>query len=289
MTPEAWKIPDAEWVTLAPGVRWLLRRPDGADELIVAAETAAVMARVYEGRAALQDLGVDVEDPAAGEALDLERLSGFAQVFAACLHARRLLKGWEGIDDPETGAPLDPADPANVRAALIHGAPPAGEPLLAPFLAWLQRPLRPMAADAARLRARARDWFSGGADRCRACADEGAICARGGAEPNADDPARHEICPQKGSEPRTPEGQAAWRIAITTSGIWLRAGMAGTLTGLDHGAALLAFEAECRSANAACDHGAAFAAFRAIEAGALEAFAAKAEADAALRDAKLES
>jgi hypothetical protein len=286
VTPDAWRTPEPEWVTLAPGVRWLLQRPNGVDERVVAAETAATMARVYEGRAALQDLGVDVDDPASAEALDLERLSGFASVFAACLHARRGLKGWEGIDDPTTGEPLDHTDPATIRAALVYGAPPSGTPLLTPFLAWLQRPQRPMAAEATRLRARARDWFGGGAERCRACADEKTPCSMGGAEPSADDPSRHELCPQRSTEPQTPEGQAAWRIAVSAPGLWSRAGMSGTATGLDHGAALIAFEAECASAGEACDHGAAFAAFRAIEAGALEAFAAKAEADAAVRAAK---
>jgi hypothetical protein len=283
VTPSAWSPPEPEWVTLAPGVRWRLRRPDGVDERIVAAETAAVMARIHEGRAGLQDLGLDLDGEDAAPALDLERLSGLASVHAAWLHARRLLQEWEGIDDPETGAPLDHADPEAVRAALIHGPPPGGAPLLTAFLAWLQRPQRPMAAEAARLRARARDWWSGGADRCRACADEGAPCSKGGAEPSAEDLTRHEICPQLATTPRTPEGQAAWRLAVATPGLWRRAGMDAAVVGLDHGAALLAFEAECGARREACDHGAAFAAFRAIEVGALEALRAKAEAEAAER------
>jgi hypothetical protein len=281
--PDAWETPEPEWVNLAPGVRWLLRRPNGIDERVVAAETAAVMARVYEGRAALQDLGLDVDGVDASPALDLERLSGQAQVFAACLHARRLLAGWEGIEHPTSGEPLDHTDPANVQAALIYGPPPQGASLLSPFLAWLNRPLRPMASEGVRLKARAKDWWSGGAERCRACADESTPCSKGGAEPSADDPTRHELCPLLTTEPRTAEGQLAWSIATTGMGLWQRAGIGGAITGFDYGAALKLFESARRASSSECDVGAAFVAFRAIEAGTLEAMAAKAEAEEAAR------
>ena len=56
--------------------------------------------------------------------------------------------------------------------------------------------------------------------------------------------------------------------------------MAGAITGLKHGDALLAYEAQAAKGSDNLDHGAAFEAFRAIETGALEAFAEKAAAEA---------
>lgn len=260
--PEPWQPKPAEWVTLAPGVKWLLRRPNGVDRQVVAAEVAQVMARVYAGRAALDEIGVDL-DQDAGEALDLDRIAAYSSVFAGVLMARRLLEDWDLLD-PATGVALDHADPDVMRAVLIHGPPPEGPDLLSPFLSWLESPRRPMAAEAMRLRERARDWWAGGAARCLACADERSPCSKAGSEAG-------EMCPQLRNEPRTPEGQACWRLATRSPGLWARAGMDGRISGLDYGAALKAWEAECGEAGQQCDHGAAFAALRAIETGCLEA------------------
>lgn len=279
MTHPAWSVDGPKWVTLAPGVRWLLKQPDGAERQIIAAEVAGVMARVWTGRAALEELGVDLdpEGPEATAALDLGRLSGMAAVLTAVYLAQRCLKGWEGIDDPETGQPLDHTDPEIIRNALVHGAPPQGRDLLSPFLSWAEGPRQPMAAESVRLRKRAKDFWSGGRERCAACVETKETCALGGSAPKADDPTKREICPQLINAPTTAPGIAAWSLAASTPGLWLRAGMEGSITGLDHGAALMAFEAQCGRTRDDCDHGAAFEAFRAIEAGALEAFTEAAE------------
>lgn len=264
--PEAWSPGEAQWVRLAPGVKWLLKRPDGAIRAVVAADVGTLMAKVYAGRAALDAMGLDLEVEGA---LDLDRIAGLASVFSACLYARHCLQGWEGIDDPATATPLDHSDPDNVRAALIYGPPPEGQPLLAPFLAWVEGPRRPMAAEAVRLKALARDHWSGGAERCRACDDEGDACAKGGSVDG-------ELCPRLANAPQTPEGLTAWAVASGTSGPWARAGMSGALTGLDYRAALLAVEA----VGEVSDMGAVFKALQAIEAGRLEAEADRAEAKA---------
>lgn len=269
-TPDAWQIPEPEWVPLAPGVRWLLQIPDGGVRAVVQADVAAIMSKVYQGREGLEALGLE-DTGAMGEVFDLDRLSGYASCLTACLYARHCLKGWEGIDHPKTGEPLDFADADNVRAALLHGAPPVGQPLLAPFLAWVERPRRPMAAESIRLRDLAADFWNGGAERCRACADEGDPCQKGAATEG-------EICPRLKNTPLTPEGVTAWAIASGTSGLWLRAGMEGVVIGLDYRAALLAFEADRGQSREAPDLGAAFAAFRAIEAGRMQAEAEKAAA-----------
>lgn len=281
MTHPAWSPSEPEWVPLAPGVRWLLQRPDGVTQRVVAAEVAAVMSRVFQGRAALEELGLslDPEHPDAVRGLDLDRLSGYASVLTATFTAQRCLKGWEGIADPETGATLDHTDPEAIRSALIHGAPPEGMSLLAPFLSWVEQPKAPMAAEIVRLRKRAKDWWGGGRERCLACHDENDPCAQGASAPKADDPLKREICPQLETAPQTVVGRLAWSIATSTLGLWERAGMDGRVTGLKHGDALLAYEAECEGCSEATDHGAAFAAFRAIESGAVEAIQEKAAAE----------
>lgn len=270
-TPEAWQIPAPEWVPLAPGVRWKLKTPDGGVRAVVAADVAAIMAKVYQGRDGLEALGIE-DTGAMGEVFNLDRLSGYASCLTACLFARHCLEEWEGIVDPTSGEPLDHQDPDNIRAALLHGAPPVGQPLLAPFLAWIEKPRRPMIAEAIRLRDLAADHWAGGAERCRACADEGDPCQKGAS-------VEGEMCPRLKNTPQTPEGVTAWGIASTTSGLWQRGGMDGTVTGLDYRAALLAFEAETSGIGQTVDHGAAFAAFRAIEQGRMQAQADKAEAE----------
>lgn len=271
MTPSAWSPRPADWVPLAPGVRWLLRRPNGVDQRDVASEVAQVMSRVYSGRAALEQLGVD-PDLDGGEALDLDTIAAYASVLTAWMTAQRCLEGWEGIEDPETGQALDHTDPENVRAALIQGPPPHGADLLAPFLSWVEQPRRPMVAEGLRLRKRARDWWAGGQARCLACADQGDSCAKGASEAGA-------LCPQRETEPLTPAGQAAWAIATGSHGLWDRSGMDGRITGLKYHAALMAYEARCEEDRSDCDHGAAFEAFRAIETGCLEALVEAAETE----------
>lgn len=270
--PDAWSPPEPEWVPLAPGVRWRLKVPDGALRLWVASEVAGVMSRVFEGRAGMEALGLDA-DPAFDAAVSLDRIQGLTGLLSACLHARHALLDWEGIEDPQTGEPLDHTDPETVRAALLHGAPPWGQPLLGPFLSWLEAPRRPMARETLRLKDLSRDHWSGGAERCRACVDEGDACAKGAATDG-------EICPRLKHAPQTPEGATAWTIASTTSGLWTRAGMGGAVAGLDYRAALLAFE-EMIGSERGPDFGAAFACFRAIEAGRMQAEAERAEAQRA--------
>lgn len=270
----AWDADEPFWVPLAPGVRWRVRRrPDGADVTWVSAECARILGRIYDGRAALEEIGV--EEGEMGPALDLDRLAGFASVVAGCLYASRLLVEWEGIDDPRTGQAL-PVEPGTIRLALLKGPPPGGEPLLTPWLAWVDAPRRAVAAEMHRLRARAKDAFAGGFERCAACAGEnrgkGDACARGGSVGG-------ERCPMQANAPRTPEGEVAWAIAARTAGVWLRAGMGGAVSGLDYRAALLAAEAELGRAGVV-DHGALFRLFQAIEQGRLEAEAARAPARA---------
>lgn len=269
--PTAWAPAEPEWIRMAPGVSWLLLRPDGAIKTVVASDVATVINQIYGGRAGLEALGLDPEVD-TGEALKLDRLAGYAQVLSACLYAKHCLRGWRGIVDPNTLEPLDHTDPENIKAALLRGPPPEGSPLLAPFLSWIEGPRRPMLVEAALLRKLARDHWSGGAERCQACIDAGDGCAKGASFGG-------ELCPRLELAPQTPEGILAWSIASTTSGLWVRAGMSAILTGLDFRAALLAFEAEAGPSAEAPDFGAAFTAFRSIEAGRMEAEAARAEAE----------
>lgn len=267
--PDAWQLPDAQWVPMAPGVRWKLKAPDGALRMAVSNEVAGVMGRVYDGRAGMEALGLD-DDPAFDVTMSLDRIQGMAGVLSACLYAKHCLEEWEGMDHPTTGEPLDHTDPDIIRASLIHGPPPYGQPLLSPFLAWIETPKRPITRESMRLRELAHDHWSGGAERCRACVDEGDGCAKGAATDG-------EICPRLKNTPLTPEGVTAWSIASTTSGIWQRAGMGASVVGLDYRAALLAYEETVPQALEP-DYGSAFACFRAIEGGRMQAEAERAEA-----------
>ena len=270
---DAWSPSEPEWVSLAPGVKWLLRRPDGADKMVVASDVSQAMSRIYQGRAELEALGLDNEMAGADHVLSLDQIVGYSSLLTASRFARLCLMDWEGIDDPKSGDKLDFADPAAVHDALVFGPPGGGSPLLSPFLAWIDQPRRPMGAETVRLRALAKDHWSGGAERCRACADESDPCAKGGS-------VEGEICPRLKNTPLTPEGIAAWEIVSSASGLWERAGMSGVVTGLRFRDALLVFETQCARGREQLDFAAAFAAFRAIEAGRLEAEAEQAKADA---------
>lgn len=276
---DAWTPAEPQWVPLAPGVKWLLRRPDGADKMIVSSDVSQAMSRIYQGRAELEALGLENEMAAGDHVLSLDQIVGYSSLLTATRYARLCLVDWEGLDHPETGAKLDCADPNAVHDALVFGPPGAGTPLLSPFLAWIDQPRRPMGAETIRLRALAKDHWSGGAERCRACADESDPCAKGGS-------IEGEICPRLKNTPLTPEGVAAWEISSGAAGLWARGGMSGTVTGLHFRDALLVFEAQCSGGREQLDFAAAFAAFRAIEAGRLEAEAeqAKADADANAKD-----
>lgn len=267
--PEAWTVPEPEWVTLAPGVRWLLQRPNGAERRAITAEVAAMMGRIYQGRADLALAGLDQAE-AFEEALSLERLAGVAGVLTGILFARACLKDWSGME-PDAGDAPSWEDADAVKAALLFGAPAMrGEaPLLEPFLAWLEGARRPMGAECLRLTALAEDHWSGGPARCRACQDEGDPCAKGGATDG-------QLCPRLANTPQTSVGILAWDIA-QAPGMWAHGSMAGVVTGFDIRSALLTYERLAGQTDEA-DIGAAFAAFRAIEGGRLTAEAKAAEA-----------
>lgn len=272
---DAWSPAEPEWTPLAPGVRWLLRRPDGADRMIVTADVSQAMSRIYQGRAELEALGLDGEMSGGDHVLSLDQLVGYSSLLTASRYARLCLIDWEGIDHPQTAEKLDPTDPSAIHDALVFGAPGGGAPLLAPFLAWIDQPRRPMGAETVRLRALAKDHWSGGAERCRACADESDPCAKGGS-------IEGELCPRLKNAPLTPEGVAAWDIASGAAGLWERAGMTGAVAGLRYRDALLVFEGQ--GGGDQLDFGAAFTAFRAIEAGRLEAEAQQAKTDTEVKD-----
>lgn len=252
----AWSPPAPAWVPMAPGVRWKLRPPTGEEQALAAGQVGVSMRRLFEGRAVLESIGFAAEE--MGVTGDLERLNGLSGVFMAAHLARCCLSEWEGMDDPESGEPLE-ITPETIQHALIFGPPPWGKPLTTPFLAWLESTSNSMGGETMRLRRRARDGWAGGFDRCAACADEASDCSKGGSEGG-------EICPLRQFAPRTVEGDRAWEVSLTP-GLWQRAGMEGAVTGLDYGAALLAAEA----LGSGVSVGNLFSAFRAIEAGRLEA------------------
>lgn len=254
-----------EWVPLAPGVEFHLRRLDGVEEASVQADTASAMAKVVDGRATLEALGFD--DDALGAAQDLEQMAGLSVFLFACRYAALALDEWRGVEDPETGEPIE-ITPESIHAALRFGSPDGSGPaLLMPFMAWVEGPQRPVGAEKARLRALAEYEFKGGDALCDACDLERAPCARMGSEGGV-------LCPRIENAPVTLEGIAAWDIA-RAPGLWVRAGMGGHLAGLDYRAAL-----EIGGAREGLHLGRLFECFRAIEAGALKGSREKAEAEA---------
>ena len=261
---DAWKPPGPEWVSLAPGVRWLIWPYNGDLQAIVSAKVAKTVAGVFESRAALDDLGFDAEE--LGALGDLNVLAGLSVFCGAVFAAELIVKEWTGIDHAQTGEPI-PVSPEAIRAALRYGTPEGGPALLGPFMAWLERPRQPIAADVRRLRALAKWEHGGGLTHCQGCAIAAAPCASGGTDGGAP-------CPSKVNLPQTEPGIAA-RAAAANHGVWLRAGMAGQLVGLHYGQCLEI----ARASQSALDEGAFIRCLCAIEAGALEAAAERARKD----------
>lgn len=126
----------AEWVTLAPGVRLKLRRPDGLDQAVVEARTSQVMSRVILSDADLEEYGFEAAD--RGVMAQPHVLLGLSTFVSSCSFAELLIQEWE-IGDTE--GPQPDLTPENIRALLRHGATPEdGLPLLRPFQAWLNAP-----------------------------------------------------------------------------------------------------------------------------------------------------
>lgn len=136
--------PQPEWVSLAPGVSWLLDRPDAGVKTAVAGRVAASMARVYTRSMRPPTHLGDAQHEVTASA----SLAGEASIIAALLYANRCLRGWRGVRDWRTGEPRPQPDPDATRHALLKGCSPEGDPLLVAFLAWLQEP-RQQISDAA--------------------------------------------------------------------------------------------------------------------------------------------
>lgn len=254
---EAWKPKGPEWARLAPGVRWLLRPLTGDVQAYVSARVAKTISGLYQSRADLEDLGFDPSE--LGALSDLNVLAGFSVYCGAVYTAEKLLDEWEGIDDPDTGQTV-PIGPELIRAALRYGTPEGGPALLGPFMAWLEKPRMPIAADLRRLRELAKWEHGGGLTHCEGCELMGADCAKGGTDGG-------DRCPRLEHAPQTEAGIAAL-AASRHSGLWRRAGMGGQLTGLDYAGCLAIAEAE-----GLADHGGFMRCLAAIESGALEAAA----------------
>jgi hypothetical protein len=261
---DAWKPRGPEWAPLAPGVRWLLRPMTGDLQAYVNARVARTVSNLFQSRADLEDLGFEAEE--LGTLSDLNVLAGLSVYCSGVYAAEKLLDAWQGIDDPETGQPVE-ITPQSIRAALRLGTPEGGPALLGPFMAWLDKPRAPLAAELRRLRALSKWEQSGGLTHCEGCEACGADCARGGTD--GGDP-----CPSKVNLPQTEPGIAAL-AASRHNGVWRRAGMGGQLCGLDYAACL-----DIAQADGLADPGAFVRCLAAIEAGALEAAAEKAKREA---------
>ena len=262
MTHDAWKPRPPEWVSLAPGVSWLIHPITGDLQALVNASVAKTVSDVYTGRGALEDMGFEASD--LGVLGDLDVLSGFSVYCAAVFTAERVVEAWRGIDDADTGEAIE-VTPESIRAALRFGTPEGGPALLQPFMAWLDRPRQPIAAEVRRLREFAKWEHGGGAAHCDGCDQFGADCARGGTDAG-------DRCPRFVNAPQTEPGLAAW-AAAKHQGVWVRAGMAGQLVGLNYAACLEI----ARAGEARIDEGAVIRCLGAIEQGALEAAAEKAK------------
>lgn len=253
----SWKPRAEEWAHLAPGVKWLCKPLTGEIQSEVNVRVAGLISGLQQGRADLDALGFEDDD--LGVLADLDVLAGLSVFAGAVFTAEKIVVAWEGIDDAVTGEPIA-CDPPAIRAALRIGTPEGGPALLGPFMAWLNKPHVPIASDVRRLRLLAKWEHGGGLEHCRGCDLASADCAKGG----ADDGAR---CPRAINAPRTAPGLAA-HAASRLPGVWIRAGIAGQLTGLDYNAALAIARAD-----GPIDEGALMRCLASIEAGALEAAA----------------
>jgi hypothetical protein len=262
----AWGEPEApKWATLAPGVRFLMKPVTGATQAMVNARVARCIGALQEGRAVLEDIGFDAAE--MGVIGDLEQLAGLSIYLAGVFTADVVVEAWEGLDDA-AGVPI-PRSPEAIRAALMHGPPEGGNALLEPFMAWLDRPRIPIAAECRRLRELAKWEHGGGLKHCEGCDLVAAECSRGGTDAGA-------RCPRAANAPQTEPGIAA--LAVTRhAGVWRRAGMGGALVGLDMTACLALASKNAHDAASFLDEGAFIRCLAALETGALEAAAEAAE------------
>lgn len=258
----AWKPRGPEWATLAPGVKWLIRPMTAEVQAVVSARVSRAIGSLQESRAILEDMGFDPEE--MGELGNLDVMAGFSVFLGGVYAAEALLDAWHGIED-EDGQPIA-VTPEAIRAALRFGPPEGGSALLQPFMAWLDRPRMPIAADQRRLRELAKWEHLGGMEHCRGCDLVGAECANGGTDGG-------DRCPRAVNAPQTVPGIAAL-AASRHSGAWKRSeGLSGGLIGLDYAACLAIAEA----AGAAGHTAEVVRCLAAIEAGALEAAVEKAK------------
>jgi hypothetical protein len=240
---------------LAPGVRWYLKPYTGDMLALVLGQTSGFMASVVAGRASMIEMGFDTDLGVLTEVNDIASLSILA---SAVFAAKALLLDWEGFADAE-GQKIAHDEEGAIAAALRYGPPGGGQPILEAFLAWMDKPRRPINADCRRLRELAEYEFKGGGTHCEGCAQEGAACVMGGvAEGHGG-----TVCPRIEHAPQSAEGVAAWK-ACQAQGVWRRSDTSGALMGLDFAQALAWTRAQDVH-----DDGAVFRCLLAIEVGAL--------------------
>jgi hypothetical protein len=273
-----WTDDEARWVPFGVGVAWLLRPPRGEVLATVPALVAGSVARLVEGRAELDQWGFEGVD--LGVLKDLDTLAGLALLITCCWYGVKLCDEWRGMDDPETGEPLDPTSLADMRRALVQGPPEGGPALLEPFRAWLDGFKQQASAEERRLRAIAEWGFSGGLKACLGCEQTEEACAKRGRGSGG------ELCPMVANAPRSPEGIAAWTVCSERSGLWRHAstGLGSVLSGLDYTAAQTAARELLTGADGVDDR-TLLAALAAVERGAVKGAQelAKAEAEAAAK------
>lgn len=260
----AWKPRAPEWVTLAPGVQFLMRMPTGEEIAEVGARVARAIGSLQDGRGTLEDMGFDPEE--MGALGDLNVLAGFSTLCAAVFYGEKLIEGWRGIDDAETGEAVE-VEPETIRAVMRLGTPEGGSALMAPFMAWIDAPRIPIAAEMRRLRELALWEYGDGLTHCEGCDLVEAACAKGGTDDG-------DRCPRAQHAPLTPPGIAALS-ATRKAGVWQRAGLDGSVAGLDYSACLNLARAAAGADNQWLDEGALVRCLSAIEAGAMEAMAEK--------------
>jgi len=147
--PAGWKSREAEWAAMGPGVRWKIRPATGADLGAAQAETGRIISSMYQGRGGLER--VRLPEGIIGDASDLEHVAGLGVLISAILLAEVLVEAWEGMDDAETGVPLE-LGPEMLTDALFLGPRRGGPPMFQAFMAWVDRPSMPIAAELRRLR-----------------------------------------------------------------------------------------------------------------------------------------